>query len=1226
MAAGKIFAISFAINAIMGGAFSSTMSRSSAAMNRLQERTRQLNAEQKRLDGTWQQSAAAGRTFARTVADLQRQYRAGTLSESQYNAAVAAAAAKMRNGAISAEQYRQALASLRSESAQAAASMRRLQAAQAARIAANAKVSAAWANLTQVGTTAAAFAVPIVNAVETAANFEAAMSKVQAITRASGDDMQRLTADARELGATTQFSATQAAEAMSYLGMAGWNAEQIMSGMPGLLALAAAGGTDLARTADIVSDDLTAFGLSADQAGHMADVFAVTVTRTNTNVEMLGETMKYAAPVAHAFGVSMEETAALAGLMANSGIKATQAGTALRSGFLRLAGPPKMAQKAMSELGMSMSDVTAQQQEARAAMEALGISMEDVNGPRKMSAILTELRNKLQGLSKDEQLATLKAIFGTEAATGWLAVLDAGPETFDKLVSEMENCDGEAENMAKVMQNNAKGAFTQLKSAMESLAISAGSIFLPALTAVMRAGADLAGNIAGWITNHQTLAGVFLSIAAGATTAIASFMAFKTVAAIFSLAAASLREYAIITKETVVAQRLMAVATAAQTRAIVAFNAVANGGTWRKIGQEAAMAYARLRAITWAEIGASMRRGIASGVSSSIEALRRLQIATTASAASTRTGMLSALTAIPGRASAAAQSIMTMVRSITIAGVLQTAANGFRALGAAIMTVSRAGLAFAFSPLGIALIALAGAAYLVYSNWASVGPFFAGLWNQITAAFSAAWTMIQPALASLSEAFAQLWTVLQTTMAPLTTTVMTAFSSIQAALTPLISPLLTLAEIVGGVLLGAFVVFANVAVGAVVFAINTIAAVITGVVGIITGVVNIISGILTGDWSAVWDGFVSIVESAVSIVTGILSGLANAVSGIVSGIMSSIRSAAGAVSSIGSGGDVASNAKGGIYRKGAFLTTFAEEGPEAAIPLDRSARSISLWQEAGRILGMNNSGPSPTLQAAPENAVVTSEAPANGEAPALVQRPQIAPDRSADASETPPAPARQLQPAAGYAETARKMTPNEAPPAPTRQLIGYAETARETPPSEAAPAPVRQLQLAADHAETVREIPHEEQRPQAALGNDADASKTPIDELASIPAPQPQTASVDTANTGSRTADEPAPVPTRDERAYEPALAQRPQVSIENTVVAGKESADEEKPTTAQQLQSAPETVITMPAINMNLNFYGDQKPENIKRAVVDAGRKIQKSFAEQMEAFQRERRRLAYE
>ena len=469
MAAGKIFAISFAINAIMGGAFSSTMSRSSAAMNRLQERTRQLNAEQKRLDGTWQQSAAAGRTFARTVADLQRQYRAGTLSESQYNAAVAAAAAKMRNGAISAEQYRQALASLRSESAQAAASMRRLQAAQAARIAANAKVSAAWANLTQVGTTAAAFAVPIVNAVETAANFEAAMSKVQAITRASGDDMQRLTADARELGATTQFSATQAAEAMSYLGMAGWNAEQIMSGMPGLLALAAAGGTDLARTADIVSDDLTAFGLSADQAGHMADVFAVTVTRTNTNVEMLGETMKYAAPVAHAFGVSMEETAALAGLMANSGIKATQAGTALRSGFLRLAGPPKMAQKAMSELGMSMSDVTAQQQEARAAMEALGISMEDVNGPRKMSAILTELRNKLQGLSKDEQLATLKAIFGTEAATGWLAVLDAGPETFDKLVSEMENCDGEAENMAKVMQNNAKGAFTQLKSAMERL-------------------------------------------------------------------------------------------------------------------------------------------------------------------------------------------------------------------------------------------------------------------------------------------------------------------------------------------------------------------------------------------------------------------------------------------------------------------------------------------------------------------------------------------------------------------------------------------------------------------------------------------------------------------------------------------------------------------------------------------------------------------------------------
>lgn len=155
-------------------------------------------------------------------------------------------------------------------------------------------------------------AAPFVSATKTAATFEAAMSKVGAICRANDSDLAALTKKARELGETTQYTATQSAEAMSYLGMAGWDTEKIIAGMPGLLSLAAAGGTDLARTADIVSDNLTAFGLAAEQSTHMADVYATVITNTNTNVEMLGDTMKYAAPVAHAFGASMEETAALA--------------------------------------------------------------------------------------------------------------------------------------------------------------------------------------------------------------------------------------------------------------------------------------------------------------------------------------------------------------------------------------------------------------------------------------------------------------------------------------------------------------------------------------------------------------------------------------------------------------------------------------------------------------------------------------------------------------------------------------------------------------------------------------------------------------------------------------------------------------------------------------------------------------------------------------------------
>lgn len=361
---------------------------------------------------------------------------------------------------------------------------------------------------------------PFVSATKTAAVFEAAMAKVGAISRANGTELELLTKKARELGETTQFTATQSAEAMSYLGMAGWDAKQIMAGMPGLLSLAAAGGTNLARTADIVSDNLTAFGLSAEKAGHMADVYATVITRTNTNVEMLGDTMKYAAPVAEAFGASMEETAALAGLMANSGIKASQAGTSLRAGFLRLAGHPKMAQKAMEQLGMSMNDITAEQKEAALAMASLGINMSDTSGPKKMSTILVELRNKTKDLGREEKLAAMKAIFGQEAATGWLAVLNSGDGTFEKLVTELENSTGAADSLAKKMQDNAQGAMTRFNSALESTQISIGTAFLPAMATAAEAGAKFFG----WLAGNETLTNVAIGIGV-VSVALAGFVA-----------------------------------------------------------------------------------------------------------------------------------------------------------------------------------------------------------------------------------------------------------------------------------------------------------------------------------------------------------------------------------------------------------------------------------------------------------------------------------------------------------------------------------------------------------------------------------------------------------------------------------------------------------------------------------------------------------------------------
>ena len=1099
MAAGKIFAISFAINAALGGGFSAAMTGGANAMRRLKEESGRVKMEQRQLDAAWRASQASIAAYRSRVSALTSQYQAGRISESQFRSGVRVAAQAMQSASMSASEYRASLQRLQGEMQRTQAAMQQMNAARAARASASTRLSDAKAGMMDTVSTAAMFAAPLIGAVETAANFEAAMSKVQAITRSNSSEMQALTENARMLGETTQFSATQAADAMSYLGMAGWNANQIIAGMPGLLALAAAGGTDLARTADIVSDDLTAFGLSADQAGHMADVFAVTVTRTNTNVEMLGETMKYAAPVAKAFGASMEETAALAGLMANSGIKASQAGTALRSGFLRLAGPPKQATKAMQELGMSMSDITAQQQETKAALESLGISMSDTNGPRKMSAILTELRDKTADLGQEEKLATLKMIFGTEAATGWLAVLDAGPETFNDLVDQMENCDGEAQKMAETMMNNAKGALIQLKSAMEGLGISVGNVFLPALTTAMKGMSSMAAAASGWVKAHEGIVAGLGSIGAAAAGLMVGARGVQILAAVYGYARAEAMGLYLAMKNNVIVQGLFKMATEGAGRALTALRPLLNGEMYRAFGARAMAVFAQLRAITWAEIGHAIHAGIRGGVSSAVSALVSFKAGCISVMREAAAATVSNARAIADGAGRASRAVLAMVRSFSLAGALQTAGAAFRALGTAILSVGRASMAAMFSPLGIALIAIAGAAYLIYSNWSMVGPFFMGLWNQITAAFSNAWMMIQPALANLQMVFGQLVAVLGPQLAALGTTIMSAFATIGAAVTAnsgafntLLSAIGAVAQVLGGVLIGAFIVFAEVAVGAVTMAVNVIASIITGLIGIIAGVVGAITGILNGDWSAAWDGASNAVSAAMNAIWGIVSSIGNGIMSTISNIVSSIRSAASSLSSLsfsgGGGGDVdvESNAQGGIYRKGAFLTTFAEDGPEAAIPLTRSPRAIGLWREAGRILGVDKTaGTTPTLQNAPD---MRETVEGLHEAPQVIER----------------------------RDGVHVSYPNDRPQQATR------------PTSELTTQIYRQ---------------------------EYDGGR-----LQEVP----------TAERG--------------------------------------------------------ETAITMPPINMTLNFYGEQAPKEIKSAVVEAGKKIQSSFAEQMELYKRERGRLAFE
>ena len=298
-------------------------------------------------------------------------------------------------------------------------------------------------------------------ALKVGSDFEAGMSKVSAITGATGADLEKLKDQAKELGATTKFSANEAAEAMTYLGMAGMNTEQIMAAMPGMLDLAAASGTDLATTADIVSDALTAFGMEAKESGHLADVMAKASSTANTNVEMLGESFKYAAPVATAFGMSAEETTTALAMMANSGIKASQAGTTLRGALTRLTDPSKEASGIMKQLGLNISDT-----------EGNMLPFND---------IMNQLRSSTKKLSKEQQMQAISTIFGKEAMSGMMAILNTSTDDFANYTNELINSNGAGKTMAETMQGNLKGSLTKLKSALEGVGIQISERLIPSI-------------------------------------------------------------------------------------------------------------------------------------------------------------------------------------------------------------------------------------------------------------------------------------------------------------------------------------------------------------------------------------------------------------------------------------------------------------------------------------------------------------------------------------------------------------------------------------------------------------------------------------------------------------------------------------------------------------------------------------------------------------------------
>lgn len=321
-------------------------------------------------------------------------------------------------------------------------------------------------------------------AVKVGASFEQGMSKVSAISGATGTQLDALTEKAKEMGRKTKFSATESAEAMQYMAMAGWKTGDMLNGIEGIMNLAAASGEDLASTSDIVTDALTAFGMKASDSGRFADVLAQASSNANTNVGMMGETFKYVAPVAGALGFSAEDTAVAIGLMANSGIKASQAGTSLRAMLSRLAKPTD---------------------EVQGAMEKLGVSLTDSHGNMKtLDTIMKSLREGFSGLSKAEQVELATSLAGQEAMSGLLAIVNASDDDFNKLKDSIYNCDGAAAQMAETMQDNLTGKLTILQSTAEGLGIELYESIESPLKKLAQVGIDSLNQLTEALINQGT--------------------------------------------------------------------------------------------------------------------------------------------------------------------------------------------------------------------------------------------------------------------------------------------------------------------------------------------------------------------------------------------------------------------------------------------------------------------------------------------------------------------------------------------------------------------------------------------------------------------------------------------------------------------------------------------------------------------------------------------------
>lgn len=757
------------------------------------------------------------------------------------------------------------------------------------------------ASMVQVGSTlSSALTQPLVsfgkNALDAGMSFTAQMSTVEAISGATADEMEKLNAKALEMGSTTQFTATEAGEALEYMAMAGWKTDDMLEGLAPIMNLAAASGENLGTTSDIVTDALTAFGLKAEDAGHFSDILAVASSNANTNVSMMGETFKYVAPVAGALGYKAEDVAMAIGLMANSGIKAGQAGTALRAALSSMANPSDKAANYMDKVGISLTTASGEM--------------------KPFNELIGDMRKGFSKLSDAEQVQAAAAIFGQEAMSGMLAIINASDEDIAKLTASIEDCDGATQRMADTVLDNAKGDLTLFQSAVEGAQVALFKLNEGAIRGVIQSATGLVEkfNAADDATKQLALKAGILAAAMGPALVYGGKLAMMLAKIGPALAA-------LVSPMGLVAAAFALFGLAA----IDADNAI--GTAFTSMAQKAAASLPAIGAqITTAIADISTRiPALAGSITAGIDALVPAVVET---AASIITALLGAFTENADSIAAIGLSIVTSIVDSIAASAPTLLPAAFAAIVAALTALIDNAPALLESGINLAAKIVEG---IMSTDWAALGTdLLSSVTGALETAAAAATEAIQTAVSGILDAIQSALGIEEgDTLSQIGTKVIDGIKAgLKAAAEAALSAITAIGTSIWNGIKTGLGIGENAGEGEADTAGETlIQKIVTGIENAVSGAIETVKTVSSGIWNAIKSAIglgeegegdadkigLDIVGKIVSGLTSAVGSAVDVVKGIFGGIWTAITSAIGGGSDEGESGEsMAMTAASGI--------------------------------------------------------------------------------------------------------------------------------------------------------------------------------------------------------------------------------------------------------------------------------------------------------------------------